>query len=68
MNASEPLTLSPVELASALGIGRTRIYKALKAGVIPCLRSGKKFRIPRRVMEELLADPERFNREKEAAA
>jgi len=67
MSTGEALTLSPIELASALGIGRTRIYKALKAGVIPCLRAGKKFRVPRRVLDDLLADPEGFNRRQEAA-
>ncbi len=56
------LTMSPPEVAKALGIGRRRIYAALKDGRLPCLRAGKKFRIPRRVVEKVLAHPELFNR------
>ena len=61
----EKLTLSPTELAAALGVGRTRIYRALRTGAVPSLRSGRKHRIPRKVVEQLMADPESFNREEE---
>lgn len=63
MTDDNGLTLSPTELAHALGIGRARVYRALKRGIIPSLRAGKKFRIPRRALDELLAHPERFDGE-----
>ena len=68
MQTIETQTFSVVEVSQVLGIGRARIYRALKAGTIPSLRSGKKFRVPRRAVEELLEDPESFNREKEGEA
>ena len=57
----EVLTMSPLEVAKALGIGRRQVYAAVKDGRLSCLRAGKKLRVPRRAVDELLANPERFN-------
>ena len=42
----ERMLLSPVEVAEALGIGRSRIYKFLAAGTLPSIRVGRSILIP----------------------
>ena len=42
----ERLMLRPREAAEAVGVGRTLIYRLMKAGVIPSCRVGKAIRIP----------------------
>jgi len=63
METSASLTLSPHEAAARLGIGRGTIYRLLKAGRIPAVKVGKRphYRIPVRVLDELLADPDRLS-------
>ena len=39
-------TMSAVELAKALGVGKNAIYSAVKAGRIPNIGIGKTVRIP----------------------
>ena len=57
-------TLSVPEAAKVLGIGRVRMYDAVREGRVRALRVGTKpkYRIPRRVIERLLDDPRRFER------
>ena len=57
-------TLSVPEAAKVLGIGRIRMYDAVREGRVPALKVGRKpkYRIPLRVIERLLEDPERFSR------
>ena len=42
----EKLMLKPREAAEAVGIGRTLLYRLVKAGRIPSCRVGKSIRIP----------------------
>jgi len=56
-------TLSVVEVAQALGVGRNSVYEAIKEGRLPALRVGTKrprLRVPRLAIERLLADPEQW--------
>jgi excisionase family DNA binding protein len=57
-------TVNVSEASRLLGVGRTRLYAALHEGRVPALRVGRKFRIPRAVIERLLEDPAQFNRRK----
>jgi excisionase family DNA binding protein len=63
-------TLSVPEAARVLGVGRIAMYQAVRDGRVPALRVGRKpkFRVPRPVIDRLLADPERFNRAVKEAA
>jgi excisionase family DNA binding protein len=56
------LTVSVPEGARALGVGVHSLYRAAREGRIAVLRVGRKVRIPRRAIEEVLANPDRFNR------
>ncbi len=40
------LLLKPSEAAELLGIGRSRVYELLSAGVIPSIRIGTSVRVP----------------------
>ena len=44
----EPLRLMvrPVEAAAMMGLGRSKVYELIAAGVIPSVRIGKSVRIP----------------------
>lgn len=50
-------TMSPVEAGRLLGVGRGTAYKLCRTGQIPCLRLGKKLRVPIVALRSLLADP-----------
>lgn len=45
------LFFTPEELRSVLPVGRSQIYKMLRAGEIPSIRMGKKFVVPVRQFE-----------------
>lgn len=49
-----PLTLTVVEAASVLRIGRTSAYKLIRWGRLRCIRCGKVIRIPREAIFEFL--------------
>lgn len=55
-------TLSVTEAARLLGIGRVRMYDAVREGRVASLRVGSKpkYRIPKRTIERLLDHPEEF--------
>jgi excisionase family DNA binding protein len=40
------MLLTPLEAATALGIGRSKVYELLRAGVLPSVRIGRCRRIP----------------------
>ncbi len=63
MATSAVLTLSPHEAAARLGLGCGTVYRLLKAGRLPAVKVGKRphYRIPVKVLEEVLADPERLS-------
>lgn len=42
----EKLLLRPVEVADLLGIGRSKVYELVGAGVIPSVRIGSSVRVP----------------------
>jgi excisionase family DNA binding protein len=48
-------TLTPREVASLIGAGRTKTYELLRAGQIRSLRVGKQFAVPREAVEAFLA-------------
>lgn len=47
-------TLSVVEVAEVLGIGRTLAYELARKGELPVLRFGKRQVVPRAALEKLL--------------
>jgi len=51
------LTYSLSEAAEVLGIGLTKAYEAVRDGTIPSIRIGRKFLIPRRVLQQMLEAP-----------
>jgi excisionase family DNA binding protein len=55
------LTLTVVETAKLLGIGRTLCYERVRSGEIPSLRIGRRVVIPRAALEKLLGDPKSLN-------
>ena len=52
MDTERPL--GPAELANALGCSRHTVDCAIKSGVIPAARIGRRYFIPRRVASEIL--------------
>ena len=46
--------LRPMEVAAALGIGKTTMYALLRAGELPVIHIGRAARIPRRAVQEWL--------------
>ncbi len=42
----DKLLLTPVEAATALGIGRSKVYELLRSGELPSVRIGACRRIP----------------------
>jgi excisionase family DNA binding protein len=43
---TQKMLLTPVEAATALGIGRSKVYELLRAGALPSVRIGRCRRIP----------------------
>lgn len=52
----EKLLLTPVEAASMLGIGRTKLYELLKSELLASVLIDTSRRIPRAAVEEFIAD------------
>jgi len=50
----ERLTLSVVEAAKVLGIGRNLCYDKVKTGEIPVIKIGRRLLVPRSALEKLL--------------
>lgn len=50
----ECATLSIVEAAKRLGIGRNQAYEAAERGDIPSIRIGKRILVPRLALERML--------------
>ena len=55
------LTLSVVETARLLGIGRNLCYERVKTGEIPILKIGRRLLVPKAALEKLLAEPKLIN-------
>ena len=50
-----PILLTPTEAAQALGIGRSKLYELMRAGVVESVHIGACRRIPADALEELVA-------------
>jgi len=55
---SQALTVTPQEAAARLGMGRASIYRLLREGRLPAVKLGRVYRVPVRVLEEVLERPE----------
>ncbi len=51
----EPELLRIEEAAKVLGLGRSKAYELVAAGVLPTVRIGRAVRIPRRALLEWIA-------------
>ena len=49
------LLLRPAEAATALGIGRTKVYELIAAGELPSIRIGASVRVPVAALEAWIA-------------
>ena len=49
-----PILLTPTEAAQALGIGRSKLYELMQAGVVESVHIGACRRIPADALEELV--------------
>ena len=52
---TDPILLTPTEAARALGIGRSKLYELLQAGVLESVHIGACRRIPTDALTELVA-------------
>jgi excisionase family DNA binding protein len=50
----ERLTLTVLEVAKALGLSRMAAYSAVRAGVIPSIRIGRRVLVPRVALDRLM--------------
>ena len=55
------LTLTVVETAKILGIGRQLAYEKVKTGEIPVIKIGRRLLVPRRALEKLLEQGQAIN-------
>lgn len=51
---TEPMLYTPTEAAAALGIGRSKLYELLQAGVLESVRIGACRRIPAEALTDLV--------------
>lgn len=51
----DKLLLTPVEAADTLGIGRSKLYELMRAGIVPSVRIGACRRIASTDLSELVA-------------
>jgi excisionase family DNA binding protein len=49
-------TSSVREVATRLGVGCNFIYDAVKSGSLPAIKAGRCIRVPRRAVDDLLAN------------
>jgi excisionase family DNA binding protein len=52
----DPLLLTPVEAARALGIGRSKLYELMQTGRLPSVRIGACRRVPADVVHKFVED------------
>lgn len=52
----ECMTMSVMEMAECLGIGRNMAYELVKTGRIPALKIGRQIRIPKKILESWLTE------------
>jgi len=52
---TEPMLYTPTEAAAALGIGRSKLYELLQAGVLESVHIGACRRIPAEALTDLVS-------------
>ncbi len=52
-----PLVLTVEEAAKALKIGRSAMYEAIAKGQVRSIKLGRKLRVPRAALAQLLGEP-----------
>ena len=52
----EKLLLTPTEAARALGIGRSKLYELMRAGLVESVRIGTSRRVPAAALEQLVRE------------
>ena len=52
----EKVTMTVLEMAQCLGIGRNMAYELVKNGRVPFLKIGRQIRIPKRAFDAWLAN------------
>jgi excisionase family DNA binding protein len=50
----QSLTVSVIEAARLLGVGKAAAYGAIHRGEIPAIRIGRLLRVPRKALEQML--------------
>ena len=51
---TEPILLTPTEAATALGIGRSKLYELMREGSIRSIRIGTCRRVPSAALDEFV--------------
>jgi excisionase family DNA binding protein len=51
---TEPLVLTPIEVAKLLRIGRGTAYEQIRCGTIPSIRMGRRILVPRAALMQML--------------
>ncbi len=49
------MLLRPVEVAEAIGVGRSKVYELIRTGVIPSVRVGSRVRVPTEALRAWIA-------------
>jgi excisionase family DNA binding protein len=52
LNRMVPRLLRATEVATVLGLGRSKVYDMMKRGQLPVVRIGKAVRVPAHALEE----------------
>ena len=51
---TDPMLLTPVEAAAALGVGRSKLYELMQAGILESVHIGSCWRIPADALNTLI--------------
>jgi excisionase family DNA binding protein len=57
----EKATLSVQETAEYIGIGRNKAYELVSSGILPAIKIGKQYRIPKVSLDTWLVQQTRIN-------
>jgi excisionase family DNA binding protein len=53
-DCEEPVLLNASEVATMLGLGRSKVYEMTKTGELPVIRFGTAVRVPKKPLMELI--------------
>jgi excisionase family DNA binding protein len=62
------LTLRPEEAAKLLRVGREQMYELIRKGEVPSIKTGRRFLIPKKALEEWLETRAAEEQERRRAA